>query len=298
MRIPHWTAASAFLLALASVSLAAEPQTLDVWPAQRRGPRGVQEKWDKKKVTDVTHPTLEVFRPEKDKDTGVAVIVCPGGGYRALMMDYEGEDVARWLNTIGITGIVLKYRVPAPEGTPRWGPALQDAQWSLSLVRANAKAWNVDPHRIGILGFSAGGHLSAAAATNFDRRSYERIDSVDDVSDRPDFAVAIYPGGVIRRRDRCALARDSRHRPDAADVHRSGQRRSGEFREQRDPLPGTEARRRSRRAARLCQGRPRLWTAKKPNPCSTWPQRCAEWMRHQGILKPAGGNKQTPGETR
>src|SRR5690348_6847463 len=140
---------------------------LKVWPGKAPGaPEGVQEKWDKKKVTNVTEPTLEVFRSQKDNDTGVGVIVCPGGGYQNLMMDYEGEDVARWLNSIGITGIVLKYRVPAPQGTPRWEPALQDAQRSIRIVRNNAKEWQIDPNRIGILGFSAGGHLAAAASTN------------------------------------------------------------------------------------------------------------------------------------
>src|SRR5579859_5323372 len=104
-------------LVVSSISFGQSPPApLNVWPGKAPGAaQDVQEKWDKKKVTNVTEPTLEVFRPEKDQDTGVAVIVCPGGGYQALMMDYEGEDVARWLNTIGITGIVLKYRVPAPK---------------------------------------------------------------------------------------------------------------------------------------------------------------------------------------
>src|SRR5438046_2340933 len=108
------------LLLFPAASRAADPQTLDVWPGGKApdnaSPAG-EEKWDGKKVTNVTRPTLTVFRPDKDKDVGAAVIVCPGGGYKALMMDYEGEDVARWLTTIGVTGVVLKYRLPAPEGT-------------------------------------------------------------------------------------------------------------------------------------------------------------------------------------
>src|SRR5665213_74119 len=153
------------------------PKPIDVWPTKAPGDSiKVEEKWDKKRATNVSRPTLEFFRPEKDKDTGVAVIVCPGGGYKNLMMDYEGEDAARWLNTIGVTGIVLKYRVPAPEGTPRWLPALQDAQRSISYVRAKAKELAIDPNKIGILGFSAGGHLCCAVSTNFDKRAYEAID--------------------------------------------------------------------------------------------------------------------------
>ena len=113
------------------------------------------------------------------------------------MMDYEGEDVAAWLNTLGVTGIVLKYRVPGREGEPQHVPALQDAQRSLSLVRSRAAEWGIDPSRLGMLGFSAGAHLTAAASTNFDKRAYEPIDEIDKQSCRPDFAVVIYPGGVF-----------------------------------------------------------------------------------------------------
>ena len=188
------------VLCLSAAAFADEPSTLDVWPANPPGGKiAAEEQWQGKHVTNVSKPTLEVLRPEKDKDTGVAVLVCPGGGYKSLMMDYEGEDVARWLNTIGITGIVLKYRVPAPEGTPKYEPALQDAQRSLSLVRSKAKEWGLKEDRIGMLGFSAGGHLTAAASTNFDKRSYEAADDIDKVSCRPDFAVVIYPGGVIEK---------------------------------------------------------------------------------------------------
>ena len=107
--------------------------------------------------------------------------------------------MARWLNTLGVTGIVLKYRVPAPEGQPRFGPALQDAQRALSLIRAHAKEWEIDPDRIGMMGFSAGGHLTAAAATNSDKRTYEPIDEIDKTSCRPDFGVVIYPGGIVKK---------------------------------------------------------------------------------------------------
>lgn len=197
------------LLALFAVLpvIAQEPSvTLDVWPAAAPGEaRDIKEEWTiskpgekpLKKVTNVTRPTLSVFRPARDKDTGVAMIVAPGGGYRMLMMDYEGEDVARWLNSIGITGIVLKYRVPAPEGQPRYAPALQDAQRALSLVRSKAKEWNLREDRIGMLGFSAGAHLTTALATNYDKRTYPPVDDADKVSCRPDFGVVIYPGGLL-----------------------------------------------------------------------------------------------------
>lgn len=288
------------LLFMSSISRAQSPaQTLTVWPGKPPGAaQDVQEKWDKKKVTNVTRPTLEVFRPEKDKDTGVAVIVCPGGGYQALMMDYEGEDVAHWLNTIGVTGIVLKYRVPAPQGAPKWEPALQDAQRSVSIVRSNAKEWGIDPSRIGMLGFSAGGHLAAATSTNFDQRSYDRIDSIDEVSDRPDFAVVIYPGGVVQRgKDTLSpeirvspqtppmfivQANDDRVNSDNSVFLYLALKRAGVPAEVHIYAAGGHG----------------FGLRPSDKPCSTWPQRCAEWMRSQGILKMAGGTKETLGESR
>ena len=102
-------------------------------------------------------------------------------------------------SSLGVTGVVLKYRVPPHEGVARWQAPLQDAQRSLSLIRSNAKEWEIDPDRIGMLGFSAGGHLTAAASTNFDKRAYDRIDAVDDVSCRPDYAIVIYPGGIVAK---------------------------------------------------------------------------------------------------
>ena len=143
-----------------------------------------------------------MYRAEAAKNAGVAVLVFPGGGYNNLAWDHEGEQVARWLNTIGVTAGVLKYRVPRREGVPKDQPpvlALMDAQRAISLVRTKATEWGIDSKRIGVLGFSAGGHLAAWSATNSDKRAYDKIDAVDDASCRPDFAVLIYPGGVIKR---------------------------------------------------------------------------------------------------
>jgi acetyl esterase/lipase len=150
-------------------------------------------------MSNVSHPTLTVFPAPKEKNTGTAVVIAPGGGYNILAWDLEGTEVADWLNSIGVTGIVLKYRVPRRPGMPgdaQKGP-LQDAQRAMSLVRSRAKEWHIDPNRIGMLGFSAGGHLTASTETNSDRRSYEAIDAVDQVSCRPDFAVLVYPAYLI-----------------------------------------------------------------------------------------------------
>jgi acetyl esterase/lipase len=133
-------------------------------------------------------------------NTGAAVIVFPGGGYWILAIDLEGTEVCDWLVTRGVTCVVLKYRVPGDKHEPRSGPwpnspmAIEDAQRAIRLMRLHAVDYGVDPHKVGVLGFSAGGHLVAAASTLYDRKLYARVDAADDLSARPDFGVALYPG--------------------------------------------------------------------------------------------------------
>jgi acetyl esterase/lipase len=150
-------------------------------------------------VEHVVRPTLTLYRPT-GADTGATVVVYPGGGYWVLAIDLEGTEVCEWLASIGVTAVLLKYRVPGYPAMPRSGPyprsaaALQDAQRAMRLLRANATAWHIDPHRIGVLGFSAGGDMVAQMSTNYDKRTYPPIDAADRQSARPDFAVALYPG--------------------------------------------------------------------------------------------------------
>ena len=156
-------------------------------------------------VDNVSRPTMTVYSP-KGKNTRAAVIVFPGGGYESLAMDLEGTDVCDWLTPKGITCVLLKYRVPGAELYPKSAPypksgpypespiALEDAQRTVGLVRFHAAEWHIDPHKIGVLGFSSGGHLVAAISTHFEQRLYPAVDAADKVSCRPDFAVAIYPG--------------------------------------------------------------------------------------------------------
>jgi len=150
-------------------------------------------------VSNVSRPTITVYTPT-GRNTGAAVVVFPGGGYEILAIDLEGTEVCDWLTSKGITCVLLKYRVPAPRSSPNWGAfpqsrmALEDAQRTLGLVRFHAAEWQIDPHKIGVLGFSAGGHLVAALSTHFAKRLYPAADAADTESCRPDFAVAIYPG--------------------------------------------------------------------------------------------------------
>jgi acetyl esterase/lipase len=153
-------------------------------------------------VTNVTKPTIAIYRPTKEKDSGTAVLICPGAGYWNLYWQLEGEEVAAWMNSLGVTGIILKYRVPRRPDEPKGEPArrpLQDAQRAVSLVRGNAGKWGIAPDRIGMIGFSAGGHLAIATATSFDKRSYSPIDDIDKISCRPDFAILAYPGYLKAR---------------------------------------------------------------------------------------------------
>jgi acetyl esterase/lipase len=150
-------------------------------------------------ISHVSQPTMTVYAPT-GKNTGAAVVVFPGGGYEILAIDLEGSEACDWLTSRGVTCILLKYRVPAVRTSPMWGAypqssmALEDAQRTLGLVRLHAAEWHVDPHKVGVLGFSAGGHLVAAVSTHFARRLYAPVDAADRESCRPDFAIALYPG--------------------------------------------------------------------------------------------------------
>ena len=141
----------------------------------------------------VTIPTLTLYQPASNP-TGTSVVVFPGGGYSILAIDLEGTEVCQWLNAAGITCILAKYRVGETGPYPKSKAALDDAQRAVSLVRSHAAEWHLDPHRVGVLGFSAGGHLAAALSTHFDDRLYSTIDAADQLSCRPDFAVILYPG--------------------------------------------------------------------------------------------------------
>jgi acetyl esterase/lipase len=165
---------------LACAAMSAEPKPELLWP-------------DGAPLLDAnrpnTAPTITVHMPEAGKANGAAVVICPGGGYGSLMMSYEGHDVARWLNGYGFVGVVLKYRV-----SPYRHPVeMLDGQRGMRLARSKARQLNVDPNRIGIMGFSAGGHLASTVGTHFDTGNPKAADPIDRVSCRPDFMVLVYP---------------------------------------------------------------------------------------------------------
>lgn len=288
-------------LGLAGAGRAAEePLVVPLWPGKAAGDTGIagEERFrppenaptkDAKWLTNVSKPTITVFRPPAEKNSGVAMIICPGGGYWNLAWDLEGEEVAAWLNSVGMTGIVLKYRVPRRAGesedVPPPGPLL-DAQRAVSVVRSRAKEWGIDPSRIGIVGFSAGGHLAVATATQFETRGYPPVDEADRASCRPDFAVAVYPG-YFAARETGALApymRVVRKTPPVMLVHASD-----------DPVSHVEnslvmyqALKRVGVPTELhvyATGGHGFGVRTSPRPCSSWTARCIAWLRDQGLLK-------------
>lgn len=194
--------------ALAALTAAAlEPKPLSLWPGQPPGETtALPPEVDTTKPTDaqiggrplirlgnVSVPTLTFYPADPAKNTGATVLVFPGGGYNILAMDLEGTEVCTWLNAIGVNAALVKYRVPRRTYTSHLIPPLQDAQRALSLVRQRAGELHLDPQRIGVLGFSAGAHLSANLSNNFSARAYPAIDATDQVSCRPDFCVLVYP---------------------------------------------------------------------------------------------------------
>ncbi|MGA2499847.1 MAG: alpha/beta hydrolase [Tepidisphaeraceae bacterium] len=289
------------------VAAANAPLVLDIWPGKPPGDVGIagEEKFIELKVdgktyevggkptkwlTNVTRPTLTVYRPDKDKNTGVAMLICPGGGYHNLGWDVEGEEVAAWLNSIGVTGIIVKYRCPRRagdiKGEPPIGP-LKDAQRAVSLVRGKAGEWAVDPGKIGMIGFSAGGHLVGATATNFDKRTYEPIDEIDKVSCRPDFGVMLY-SGYFKVKDKDELSPTVGRAagiPPLFMVHATDDRIS----DVENTVIMYTAMKRAGVAAELhvyATGGHGFAVRKVDHPCAGWTSCCVDWLRSRGFFKP------------
>ncbi len=291
-----------FGLLCGSAAWPADPLVLDVWPGATPGDVGVKDKESSRTyqsaligaptrlITNVTRPTVTIYSPPAGKNNGTAMLICPGGGYHDLFWELEGEEVAAWLNSQGMTGIILKYRCPRRpgdvKGEPPLGPLL-DAQRAVSLVRSQSANWGIDPARIGMVGFSAGGHLALATATSFEKRMYEPIDDVDKVSCRPDFAVLCY-SGYLKAKDKDELSPGiviPSNTPPIFLAHSTD-----------DSISNVEhsvimylALKRAKVPAELhvyATGEHDFGVRQNEKLPSSWPNLCVAWLRSQSLLKP------------
>ena len=282
------------LIAVATSTFAADKPVIDLWPAGL--PDGsvqlTPEKIDaaKKKTTEeriafVDQPSLTLFRAPKGKANGVGLIICPGGGYNILAWPKEGLEVAEYFNSVGVTCAVLQYRVPRRHpATPHLEP-LQDAQRAIRVMRHNAKAWGVDPGRVGILGFSAGGHLTTMVGLHFKKLGYSAQDEADQLSARPDFICPIYPAYYADERNPApldALMKVTKDTPPTFIAVTSD-----------DKLRGYNAAQfylELKQAGVLAElhiytkGGHGYGLRPSDHPVSHWHQRCSEWMKAMGLL--------------
>ncbi len=278
-------------LALSLSARAADPVVLKLWPGKAPGevkdlgpevstePKPGQSAV--KRLTNVSDPTISVYLPEKEKANGCAVLVVPGGGFSILAIEHEGTQTCEWLQSLGVTAVLLKYRVPTRAmQMPTNLAAFQDGQRAMSLLRSKAAEWNIDPDRIGMLGFSAGGQLTAYTSLA-DRRMYDTVDKADEVSYRPDFAVLVYAGGIIEKGGE--LKPDfvvKKGAPPMCLVHASN-----------DNSENSVAMYSACKKAGVpvemhlyASGGHGFGMNKIPHPAATWTDRVADWMKARGYL--------------
>ncbi len=284
------------------IHLAAADAPSPLWPAIAPGEKGgLGEEKDMTKPTDgriagrtvirlgnVSTPTLTVYRAPKEKATGAAVVVFPGGGYHILAMDLEGTEVCEWLNSIGVTAVLVKYRVPKRAGLEKHTAPLQDAQRAISLVRSRAGEFGIDPKRIGVIGFSAGAHLCAALAASTEQRTYPAVDDVDKVGCRPDFSFLIYPA-YLTVKDKPDVAPDvaiSSNTPPTFIAMAQDDPINVE-----NALYYSAALKRAKVPFELHvypKGGHGYGLRRTENPLTAWPDRATEWMQSMGFTRPAG----------
>lgn len=237
------------------------------------------------RVSNVTRPTITLNRPASELANGCGVVVCPGGGYNILAFDLEGTEVAQWLNSIGVTAVLLKYRVPRRDRDHPHVAPLQDAQRAIRLVRKHARDWAIDPARVGLLGFSAGGHLTVMAGTHWDRNTYDAMDEADKLSCRPDFLVPVYAAYLGDKKDAFRLGplvRVTNRTPPTFLVVTYDDKDRGAhaallFVQLKKAGVPAELHIYSR-------GGHGYGLRHSEDPVSSWPQRCEQWMRVSGLL--------------
>jgi len=257
-------------------------ETGNIGPEKVLPPRGRKKV---KRVTDVSVPTITVFRPAQGKANGCGVVICPGGGYHILAMDLEGTEVAEWLNSLGVTAVLLKYRVPRRDKNAPHKAPLQDVQRAIRLTRKNAERWGIDPNRLGVLGFSAGGHLTVMAGTHWDRTTYPAVDDADKLSCRPDFLIPIYAAYLSDPKDATRLSPlvrvTKKTPPTFLAVAWDDKNRAADSARLFIALKQAGVR------AELhiySHGGHGFGLRPSDVPASMWPKRCESWLRTTGIL--------------
>ncbi|MDA7597373.1 alpha/beta hydrolase [Verrucomicrobiales bacterium] len=286
-----------FILALLTplICLAGPQAPIELWPAgEVPGEKGVElpeeSSADKNKdgvirISNVSVPTMTFYPAPAEKNTGTAVVVAPGGGYSILAYSHEGSDVCDFLNSIGVNAILLKYRVPRREGVEKHHAPLQDAQRAISMVRKNAEAWKINPERVGMLGFSAGGHLTVLTMTSQEKRSFEPDHENDIHSCVPNFTVPIYPAYLKNEKDQNALSPEiviTEKTPPTFITVAHGDRRFAEG----SALLYLEMFRKKRQCELHIYGHGGHGFGIKdiPEKVSDWPERLADWMGAMGYL--------------
>jgi acetyl esterase/lipase len=294
-----------FLLSLvtfaAAAAQASEPLTLKLWSEGAPEKPGVVIEAEKRiepkgpndvlRVTNVSDPTLTVFKPEKPN--GTSVVVCPGGGYGILAIEHEGTQVCEWLNSLGVTAILLKYRVPVRNKLPGVEP-LQDAQRAIGLVRHHAGEWGLNPRRVGILGFSAGGHLAVMTALSTNERTYRTDPAVDVEDATPDFLIPVYPAYLVARENPFTLlptVNVTQKAPPVCLVHAHDDK--GATSSSASVLLYLEYKKLGLPAElHVYQtGGHGFGMRKGQNPVADWPKRVGEWLGAMGFLEPQTGVK-------
>ncbi len=286
-----------FLLVLALSARGADPTPVKLWPGKAPGETkdiGAEKYLEAKKgqlevkrLANVSEPAITIYAPPKDKANGTAVIVVPGGGYNILAIEHEGSDVCEWLNKLGVTAVLLKYRVPKREAqTPDNLAMVQDAQRAITLVRGMSKELGIDPIRVGMLGFSAGGHLAVCTALT-KKRLYEKVDKSDEqFGHEPNFAILVYPAYLVDKdgalKPEFEVKKDS---PPMFFAHAND-----------DPVTPLSsvalysALKKNNVPAELhiyATGGHGFGMKKVPHPCASWPDRAGDWMKSRGLLEKA-----------
>jgi acetyl esterase/lipase len=279
---------------------ASEPLVVKLWPQGAPEKPGVLIEPEKRiepanekdvlRVTNVSDPTLTVYRPESPTvPNGTAVVVCPGGGYGILALEHEGSQVCSWLNSLGVTAVLLKYRVPVRDKTPGFEP-LQDAQRAIGILRQNALQWGINPKRIGILGFSAGGHLAVMTALHANERTYKNDPALDVPDATPNFLIPVYPAYLVAKDDTTKLLPTVHVTPAAPPVclvHAHDD--NGATSAAASALLYMEYKKLKLPAELhiFSAGGHGFGMRKTDKPVAQWPLRVGEWMRTMGLLEPS-----------